>query len=78
MSIETFTAKAQLLLSVVFFIGYFACVILFMLGYSRIPDGMREMFTGLVSLMSAGGLMIVQFWFNRSRLINSPPEAPRA
>lgn len=60
-------ALAQLALSVLFFLGYFSVVVLFLLGHSSVPPELRDIFSGLIGLLSAGGLMILQFWFSRSR-----------
>lgn len=60
-------AYAQLILSVMFIGGYFTTLIMFMLGYARVPVDYKEAFSGLLSLLSAGALMLLQFWFSRSR-----------
>ena len=60
-------ALSQIALSVLFFSGYFAVVVLFLLGHSQVPPELRDIFSGLIGLLSAGGLMILQFWFSRSR-----------
>lgn len=60
-------ALSQIALSVLFFAGYFSVVILFLLGHSSVPSELRDIFSGLIGLLSAGGLMILQFWFSRSR-----------
>jgi hypothetical protein len=60
-------AHAQLILSVLFCAGYFSTLILFMLGFARVMPDFKEAFIGLLSLLSAGVLMILQFWFSRSR-----------
>lgn len=65
-------AMAQVALSVLFLTGYFIVLILFMLGYARIPVDYKEAFAGLLSLMTAGGLSILYFWFQRSRLAGVP------
>lgn len=57
---------AQIALSVFFFSGYFTVVVLFMLGRTNIVPELRDIFAGLIGLLSAGGLMILQFWFSRS------------
>lgn len=57
---------AQIALSIFFFAGYFTVVVLFLLGHSNIVPELRDIFSGLIGLLSAGGLMILQFWFSRS------------
>lgn len=69
--LDTFTARAQLALSIIFLVGYFGIVTLFLLGYSSVPEELRDIFSGLVGLLSAGGLMVLQFWFSRSRGSNA-------
>lgn len=66
-------AHAQLLLSVIFICGYFATLIMFMMGYAKVPIDFKEAFAGLLSLLSAGALMILQFWFSRSRQTSDTP-----
>lgn len=64
---DRFIAWSQLALSVLFLTGYFTVIILFMLGYARIPADYKEAFAGLLSLMTGGGLTILYFWFSRTR-----------
>lgn len=66
------TIIAQIGLTAVFFIGYFTTVLLFMTGYARIPADYKESFSQLLGLLTAGGLLILQFWFSRSRGIGNP------
>lgn len=75
MSIDRLTAYAQILLSVLFLSGYFIVLILFMLGYARIPPDYKEAFAGLLTLMTGGGLTILYFWFQRAKNIGSPDPA---
>jgi hypothetical protein len=64
---DRFTAYAQLALSMLFLTGYFLVIILFMLGHARIPTDYKEAFSGLLSLMTGGGLTVLYFWFSRAR-----------
>ena len=64
---DRFIAFAQLALSLLFLTGYFLVIILFMLGYARIPTDYKEAFAGLLSLMTGGGLTVLYFWFQRTR-----------
>lgn len=78
---ERLIAWAQIALSVLFLTGYFTVLILFMLGYAKVPTDYKEAFAGLLSLMTGGGLTVLYFWFQRSR--TAPPdstvvEVPRA
>jgi hypothetical protein len=62
------TIIAQIGLTALFFVGYFATVLLFMTGFARVPADYKESFSQLLGLLTAGGLMILQFWFSRSRI----------
>lgn len=70
---DKFTAWAQFALSLLFLTGYFIVIILFMLGYARIPTDYKEAFAGLLSLMTGGGLTVLYFWFQRSRQQTADP-----
>lgn len=72
MNNEKMIAMAQIGLSVLFLVGYFLVIILFMLGHARIPVDYKEAFAGLLSLMTGGGLTILYFWFQRTRLGGVP------
>jgi hypothetical protein len=65
-------ALAQIGLSALFLTGYFLVLILFMMGFSRVPVDYKEAFVGLLSLLSAGGLTILYFWFQRLRMGGVP------
>ena len=76
---ERLIAWAQIALSVLFLTGYFTVLILFMLGYAKIPTDYKEAFAGLLSLMTGGGLTVLYFWFQRSRTTAlEPPTSPLA
>lgn len=74
MSDDRVLAIAQILLSVLYTVGYFAVLILFMLGYARIPVDYKEAFAGLLSILSAAQLAIIYFWFQRTRAGGQPPQ----
>lgn len=67
MNTDRMIAVAQIGLSVLFLLGYFLVLILFMLGYAKIPQDYKEAFAGLLSLMTGGGLTVLYFWFQRAR-----------
>lgn len=73
-TMDEYTARCQFWLSVVFLFGYFAVILLFLLGYAKIPTDYKEAFSGLMSLLTGGGLTILYFWFQRARLTGSPLE----
>jgi hypothetical protein len=64
---DKFTAWSQLFLSALFLTGYFVVIILFMMGFANIPTDYKEAFSGLLSLMTGGGLTVLYFWFQRTR-----------
>ena len=70
--LDRLIALAQVWLSALFLIGYFVVLILFMLGYAKIPVDFKEAFAGLLSLMTAGGLTVLYFWFQRQRTNGVP------
>jgi hypothetical protein len=60
-------AWAQVLLSVVFLMGYFIMVSLFVTGKVATPIEWKDTLAALLSVLTAGVLTIVAFWFSRSR-----------
>lgn len=64
---ERLVGFAQIALSVIFVAGYFLTVGLFILGYVRTPPAWEEILKTLLGLLTAGVLLILQFWFSRSR-----------
>ena len=71
---------AQISLSVLYTIGFFMVIVLFMLGYARVPEQFENAFTGLMNLLSAAQLAVIYFWFQRTRANQTPtpPEGPEA
>lgn len=67
-------ALAQILLSAIFLIGYFAMLALFLLGYIRTPPEWKDQLGILLGVLTAGVMLILQFWFSRSRPTDA--EAP--
>lgn len=70
---DKYIAECQFRLSIVFLFGYFLILLLFMLGFARIPTDYKEAFVGLLTLMTGGGLTILHFWFQRTRVSVSGP-----
>lgn len=58
---------AQIALSAVFLIGYFAVLILFVLGYIKTPTEWKEALIALLGVITGGIGVILSFWFSRSR-----------
>lgn len=69
------TAYAQILLSVLFIGGYFAVLLLVMTGVVHIPSDLRELIGNLLSTLTAGVLLILNFWFARQRASSDPTGA---
>jgi uncharacterized membrane protein len=65
-------AVAQISLSVVFLIGYFAMLALFITGNVATPVEWKDTLAALLSVLTAGVLTILGFWFNRSRTTVEP------
>lgn len=64
---EHLIAYAQIALSVLYTIGFFLIIVLFMLGYADVPERFDNAFTGLMNLLTAAQLAIIYFWFQRTR-----------
>ena len=58
---------AQIGLSVVFLLGYFAVLILFITGQVKTPPDWKEALIALLGVITAGVGGILNFWFSRSR-----------
>lgn len=64
---ERILAGAQILLSIVYTVGYFWVLNKFLNGEVKTPLEWKDLLTGIISVLTAGQLMILQFWFSRSR-----------
>lgn len=60
-------ATAQVVLSVLFLVGYFTILALFLLGYIRTPPEWRDQLGILLGVLTGGVITIIAFWFNRER-----------
>jgi hypothetical protein len=67
MNTERITAAAQVVLSIVFLVGYFAMLALFITGKVATPIEWKDTLAALLSVLTAGVLSIVGFWFSRQR-----------
>lgn len=68
------TGLAQIALSILFCGGYFWILSMFLLGSIRTPAPWKDVLTALISLLTAGVLQILQFWFSRERSKDTPPQ----
>jgi hypothetical protein len=60
-------AGAQILISIIFIGGYFVVLWDFIHGRIAAPIEWKEVLISLISLLTAGVLTILHFWFSRSR-----------
>jgi Zn-dependent protease with chaperone function len=67
-------ATAQVVLSCLFLGGYFAMLALFLLGHIKTPPEWKDQLGILIGVLTAGVMMILQFWFSRSRPQNAGTE----
>lgn len=72
-------AWAQVTLSIVFIVGYFVTLRDFVHGNVRVPVEWKDTLQNLISLLTAGVLLILHFWFQRQRHSNdpTPPQEPQ-
>lgn len=64
---DVILAGAQIALSVIYTAGYFCVLGAFLLGFVRTPPDWKDALQTLIGLLTAGELLILQFWFSRSR-----------
>ena len=58
---------AQIGLSVLFLLGYFAVLVLFVTGHIKTPPEWKEALIALLGVITGGIGTILSFWFARSR-----------
>ena len=59
---------AQIALSAIFLTGYFAVLIMFILGYVTTPAGWKDALTVLLGVITTNVGNIIMFWFQRQRV----------
>lgn len=64
---------AQLLLSAIFVLGYFAVIAAFLVGMVRVPTDYKEAFMALLGVVTASVVQLFSFWFARARAPDHPP-----
>jgi hypothetical protein len=67
MNTMTVVAYAQISLSALFITGYFGLLLLFLLGWVSPPLAWKELLGQLMAVLTAGVMLILQFWFLRQR-----------
>lgn len=65
---------AQVVLSAVFIGGYFLVLWLFMKGQVGVPETYKDSFLTVLGVLTAGVMLILNFWFSRHRE-QTPPSA---
>lgn len=60
-------AAAQISISVIFLVGYFAVIFTFLLGYVRADLGWKEAIIALLGVITGSVGTIIAFWFSRQR-----------
>lgn len=60
-------AVAQILISVLFLVGYFFLLGMFVLGLAKVDPDYKDIVNSLLSVLTAGVGGILYFWFQRSR-----------
>jgi hypothetical protein len=66
------TAYFQACLSVVFIVGYFYVLWLFLLGHVKVPGEYHDMVIALLGVITGALGTIIQFWFARQRVSSDP------
>lgn len=69
---EKATAYAQIILSVVFIVGYFWVLSDFIHGRISIEDKWKDTIGNLLSILTAAVLLILNYWFSRHRNSEKP------
>lgn len=67
MNTDRVVAIAQIILSAVFLVGYFAMLYLFITGNVATPLDWKDTLAALLSVLTAGVLLILNYWFQRQR-----------
>ena len=69
------TAYAQIVLSVMFSVGYFTLLFDFARGNIHVPATMEDPFKMLLTFLTANLGQVIGFWFSRQRASEDPPKA---
>lgn len=64
---ERLIGFAQVALSALYIAAYFAVLVLFLTGVVHPPKEWKEVLISLISVLTGGVLLILQFWFSRGR-----------
>lgn len=69
------TAYAQILLSVVFIVGYFWVLSDFIHGRVSVDEKWKDTIGNLLSILTAAVLLILNYWFSRHRTSKEAEES---
>lgn len=72
MNTERTVAVAQIVLSVVFLVGYFVMLAMFITGKVATPVEWKDTLAALLSVLTAGVMLVLNYWFSRQR-----PQEPK-
>lgn len=67
------TGYAQILLTVIFLVGYFVVLSTFLHGKAVVDPTWKDTIQTLLSVLTGGVLLILQYWFSRQRESTNPP-----
>jgi hypothetical protein len=67
MNTDRVVGVAQIALSVVFLVGYFCVLGMFLLGHVYVAPVWRDQLGVMLGVLTAGVMLVLQFWFSRSR-----------
>lgn len=67
MSLARFAARAQVALSVIFIVGYFAVLATFLFGEVKTPLAWAQVLTALLGVITGSVVTIIGYWFSRQR-----------
>lgn len=68
------TGYMQGLLTILYLVGYFLTLHAFIEGRVKTPPEWADTVQSLISVLTAGVLSIIYFWFNRSRNTQESPQ----
>lgn len=68
------TGYVQALLTVLFLAGYFFTLRAFLQGKAIVSPDWKETIQALVSVLTAGVLQVINYWFARQRASNDPQQ----
>jgi protein-S-isoprenylcysteine O-methyltransferase Ste14 len=68
---ERLIGFAQIVISVLFLIGYFGVLAAFLLGWIKTPDTWRDALIALIGVITGSVGTIMGFWFSRGRPVGA-------